>query len=131
MYAAGPDAAHPPSWLDGANCQRYAYGVLSLFGLRCPPLRSSDLWADQAATLVAAEPRPLDLVLFSGSGDAYGAHLGVWMADDQVLHLSAQVGSPAAWSLDEFGRYPRYATVVGFKRVQCGPGAAPAAPPAA
>lgn len=107
----------PSSWLDGSNCQRYAYGVLSLFGSLCPPLRSSDLWADHDATIAVGQPEPLDLVLFNGAEDPYGAHVGLWMAPDEVLHLSGEVGFPAVWPLAEFARRPRYATIVGFKRV--------------
>lgn len=31
---------------EGANCQRYAYGVLALFGRTVPDHRSSELWDD-------------------------------------------------------------------------------------
>jgi hypothetical protein len=118
VYAASPDGSEPPSWLEGSNCQRYAYGVLSLFGLRCPPLRSSELWDDQGASAVVTDPRPLDLVLFNGSADPYGAHVGLWMAPDEILHLCREVGVPVVWSTAEFARRPRYATTVGFKRVK-------------
>jgi hypothetical protein len=63
MLSAGPGSDTPPSWLDGSNCQRFAYGVLTLFGLTCPPLRSSDLWDDRTATAVVRDPEPLDLML--------------------------------------------------------------------
>jgi hypothetical protein len=116
-YSAAPDGGEPPSWLEGSNCQRYAYGVLSLFGLRCPPLRSSELWDDRDASVAVRDPGPLDLVLFNGSADPYGAHVGLWMAPDEILHLCREVGFPAVWSLAEFARRPRYATTVGFKRV--------------
>jgi hypothetical protein len=118
VYSASPDSGDPPSWLDGANCQRYAYGVLSLYGLRCRPLRSSELWDDQDGSVVATDPRPLDLVLFNGSADPYGAHVGLWMAPDEILHLCREVGVPAVWSMAEFARRPRYATTIGFKRVK-------------
>jgi hypothetical protein len=52
----GPWAAGPGQWLKGANCQVFAYGVLGLFGLPCPPLRSSDLWEGSAATVVVERP---------------------------------------------------------------------------
>ncbi len=115
--SAAPGSDVPPSWLAGSNCQRFAYGVLALFGVACPPLRSSDLWADRAATVTASEPQPLDLVLFNGTADAFGAHLGVWMAPDEVLHLSREVGVPAVWPLCDFAARPRYITLIGFKRV--------------
>jgi hypothetical protein len=116
-YSASPGYGDPPSWLDGSNCQRYAYGVLSLFGLWCPPLRSSELWDDQESSVAVHEPRPLDLVLFNRSADPYGAHVGLWMGSDEILHLCREVGSPVVWPLAEFARRPRYAKIVGFKRV--------------
>jgi len=93
-----------------------AYGVLGLFGLVCPPLRSSELWR-RDVRVVVEQPRPLDLLLINAIEDSYGAHVGLWMAPGEVLHLSKEVGSPVVWPLEEFARRPRYATIVGFKRV--------------
>lgn len=104
-------------WLDGSNCQRFAYGVLGLFGLACPPLRSSELWADVDATVTVDRPAALDLVLFNATNDAYGAHVGVWIAPGAVLHLCREIGYPAAWTLENFARRSRYSSLVGFKRV--------------
>lgn len=117
VASAAPGAVGPGQWLEGANCQRFAYGVLGLFGLSCPPLRSSDLWEDSAATVVVERPGPLDLVLFNATEDPFGAHLGVWMAPDEILHLCKEVGVPVVWPMAEFSRRARYATTVGFKRV--------------
>lgn len=101
----------------GANCQRYAYAVLELFGVRLPALRSSDLWADTAHTeRVSGSPRPLDLWLFNRSVDAYGAHVGIWLAEGQILHLCRAVGRPAVWAPEDFTREPRYRALVGAKR---------------
>lgn len=116
-FSASPDCGDSSSWLDGSNCQRYAYGVLSLFGLSCRPLRSSELWDDKEWSVVVDDPRPLDLVLFNGSTDPYGAHVGLWMAPDEVLHLCREVGFPVVWSLGDFAQRRRYAATVGFKRV--------------
>jgi cell wall-associated NlpC family hydrolase len=120
--AAIPGASEPASWLGGSNCQRFAYGVLALFDHPCPPLRSSDLWADQerTATIEAGQLRPLDLVLYNRDRESYGAHVGVWMAPGEILHLCAEVGVPAVWSEDDFALRGRYATVVGYKRVRAG-----------
>jgi hypothetical protein len=74
-------------WPERANCQLFAYGVLGLFGLACPPLPSSELWEDTEAAIVAELPEPLDLVLFNSTEEPRGAHLGVWMAPDEVFHL--------------------------------------------
>lgn len=114
---AYPGAPAPGPIEHGANCQRYAYAVLELFGVRLPPLRSSDLWADAEHTdRVAGPSRPLDLWLFNRSADPYGAHVGVWLAEGQVLHLCGAVGYPAVWSPEDFTGEPRYRTLVGAKR---------------
>jgi hypothetical protein len=115
---AAPGCEQPRSWLEGANCQRYAYGVLSLFGLFCPPLRSSELWADTSATTFAHQPAPLDLALFNATNDPFGAHVALWMGPGALLHLCHEVGHPAAWSFDAFKQRPRYGTLVGHKRVR-------------
>ncbi|HTW11086.1 MAG TPA: hypothetical protein VME46_26535 [Acidimicrobiales bacterium] len=114
---AVPGCEEPSSWLKGADCQRYAYGVLSLFGLFCPPLRSSELWADTSATTLADQPAPLDLALFNATNDPFGAHVGLWMGRSTLLHLCREVGRPTAWSFGAFKQRPRYATLIGFKRV--------------
>jgi hypothetical protein len=117
---ASPGRVPPGSWLTGANCQVFAYGFLSLFKLACPALPSSQLWEVSDATAVVDEPRPLDLALFNGSYDPFGAHLGVWMAPDEIVHLCKEIGHPVVWPLEEFSRRSRYGAIVGFKRVNRG-----------
>ncbi|GAB7029766.1 cell wall hydrolase [Streptomyces sp. NPDC021749] len=112
---------------EGANCQRYAYAVLRHFGLWVPPLRSAELWADTRATRQAGRPRPLDLVLFDagpvrGRPEGYGAHVGVHLGLDAVLHLCREVGRPAVWRYGDFAARARYARFLGAKRLR---GAAP------
>ena len=68
VASAGPGAVGPGQWLQGANCQVFAYGILELFGLSCPPLRSSNLWEESVATIAVERPEPLDLVLFNATG---------------------------------------------------------------
>lgn len=100
----------------GANCQRFAYAVLGHFGIVVPPWRSSALWADKDVTEPVAPPyRPLDLLLFNGQPEAYGAHIGLWTGAD-VLHLCRAEGRPAIWPLSRFAGTPRYACLVGAKR---------------
>jgi lipoprotein Spr len=95
-------AAHPAAPLvtpmgEGANCQRFAYAVVGLFGLRVPPYRSSELWEDEKLGHVAvADVKDLDLVLFNRTADAWGAHVTVTLSG-RLLHLSAEVGQPALW----------------------------------
>lgn len=112
---------HPGSASDlrrGANCQLFAYRVLQHHGLQVPPLRSSELWADTATTIRVDVPAALDLVLFSSDRNPYGAHVGVIAGPDLVLHLCREIGRPAVWSLADFAARPRYAHVIGFKRVR-------------
>ncbi|MFK4144916.1 hydrolase [Streptomyces sp. NPDC004065] len=116
-FPGSPAVAARPDLAEGANCQLYAYAVLRHFGLDPPPLRSSDLWADTRAGVRVSRPGPLDLLLFGATDDAYGAHVGVWAGDDQVLHLCAEVGRPAVWGLADFAARERYRVLIGVKRV--------------
>ncbi|MFH8590925.1 cell wall hydrolase [Streptomyces rimosus] len=124
--AAPLPGRHPYDVTAGANCQLYAYAVLRHFGRTVPPLRSAELWADTAATERAAPPRPLDLVLFD-AGEVprrpagYGAHVGVHLGPDQVLHLCKEAGRPAVWSYADFAERARYARFLGAKRVRQAP----------
>jgi hypothetical protein len=105
-----------PGLAAGANCQLYAYAVLRHFGLRVPPLRSSELWTDRTVTCVVPTPAPMDLLLFAPTADPHGAHVGVWLAPDRVLHLCREVGRPAVWSFADFRARERYRVLVGVKR---------------
>ncbi|HWN32289.1 MAG TPA: hypothetical protein VNP03_06070 [Pseudonocardia sp.] len=102
----------------GANCQRYAYAVLELFGRHLPPLRSAELWADTAHSdqVSTDAPEPLDIWLFHDSPDPHGAHVGLWMCRGQVLHLCREVGVPAVWTPATFSAANRYSVLVGAKR---------------
>jgi len=88
--------------------------------LKCLPFTSSARRLPSIHTArVTAAPEPLDLVLFNDSSDAQGAHLGVWMSPDQILHLCPEVGVPAVWTPETFRAATRYSKVVGAKR--CSP----------
>lgn len=101
---------------DGANCQRFAYAVLALFGRVVPPLWSSELWTHEGSHKVQAPFEPLDLLLFNRSPEPFGAHVAVALGEATALHLSRRVGRPAVWSLDEFAARPEYAVLIGGKR---------------
>ncbi|MEU6810164.1 hydrolase [Streptomyces sp. NPDC046831] len=116
-HPGAPGAERPPVPAAGANCQLFAYAVLRHFGLAPPPLRSSELWADTRFTVRVPRARPLDLLLFNATDDAYGAHVGVWVDEDAVLHLSREVGRPAVWRTADFAARERYRVLVGVKRV--------------
>lgn len=106
----------------GANCQRYAYSILALFDLCAPPLRSSELWsAIELEPVTSDSIRPLDLVLFNSSQNPYGAHVGVAMPQDEILHLCKEIGRPAIWPLSSFERRERYKTFLGGRRVTVRP----------
>ncbi|WP_328773684.1 hydrolase [Streptomyces sp. NBC_00286] len=110
-----------PGLAHGANCQLFAYAVLELFGvfgLEPAAWRSSDLWADTRLTRRVAVAQPLDLVLFNATDEAWGAHVGVVVGEGQILHLCAEVGRPAVWSMAEFAARERYRTLLGFKRMR-------------
>ncbi|MBU1304042.1 MAG: C40 family peptidase [Alphaproteobacteria bacterium] len=111
-----PDGTHDLS--AGANCQRYAYAVLSHFGVNVPPFRSSELWADHQSSAVVTRFEPLDLLLFSRDGAAYGAHVAVYVGEGQALHLAKSVGTPAIWSLHRFPELPAYQLLLGGKRAR-------------
>lgn len=118
MAARHPGSAaveRVPGIAAGANCQLFAYAVLAHFGRQVPAVRSSELWTDPSTVRVDV-PEPLDLVLVNATGDAWGAHVGVWAGPDRVLHLCAEVGSPVVWRRAEFAARERYRTVVGFVR---------------
>lgn len=105
-------AAHPQQRprrpiVEGANCQRYAYGVLALFGIAVPDHRSSELWRDPAFKHPVRESaRDLDLALFNTGLSAWGAHVAVVLGG-RLLHLSVEVGSPTIWDWQDFAARDR------------------------
>ena len=101
----------------GANCQQYAQEFLRAFGYQIPDFRSSDLWADTAHTVVCESPEPFDLVLLNDKPDPWGAHLGVYLGNRLVLHLSQTIGQPAIEPLELLTQRAQYRCLIGFKRV--------------
>lgn len=83
---------------EGANCQLYAYTVLAHFGLHVPSVRSSERWTDHRLATVGGDEQPLELVLYGPSADPYGAHVGVVVGENAVLHLCAELNHPAVWT---------------------------------
>ncbi|MDQ1375650.1 MAG: hypothetical protein QOJ09_2988, partial [Actinomycetota bacterium] len=73
------------------------------------------LWYDTAWTQVVGVPQALDLVLYSGHEDPYGAHVGLWTGH-AIAHLCKEIGRPVIWPQAEFDARPRYAVRIGFKR---------------
>src|SRR6185369_7419076 len=87
---------------DGMNCQSYVYKILKYFSINIPNLRSSELWDDIIYTKKIIKPRFLDIVLFNKNKDSYGAHIGLYLVKNKILHLSKKVGYPTIWDLREF-----------------------------
>lgn len=101
---------------EGANCQTYAYAFIRHYGRRISDFRSSALWADTACTQPVSQAEPFDLMLFHRTPRAWGAHVGVYLGAELVLHLAKHIGIPAIWRLTDFAREPRYACYIGAKR---------------
>lgn len=115
--SSNPQSLPPTPMSQGANCQRFAYGVLRLFGRAVPPHRSSELWGDaRLAHVDIHDLRRLDLVLFNRTDDPWGAHIAVAL-DEGLLHLCSEVGRPAVWAWSDFAERERYQVVVGAIRV--------------
>jgi len=101
----------------GANCQRYAYEFVRAFGFVIPDYRSSELWADTAHSKFSKRPKRFDLVLVHNVPEVWGAHVGVYLGNGHVLHLSKKIGAPAIESLQSMMRRAQYRFLLGFKRV--------------
>jgi lipoprotein Spr len=102
----------------GANCQLFAYALLKHFGVSVPPFRSSELWEDVDHTDVVNELKPLDLLLFNDSANAWGAHVAVSLGEDVVIHLARQIGRPAICPFSELVSNPKYKVFIGAKRIR-------------
>lgn len=116
-FPSAATVAARPGVAAGANCQLFAYEVLRHFGLAPPPLRSAELWSDRTTTVQVPVAQPLDLILFSATASAYGAHVAVCAGDDAILHLCAEVGHPVVWGPADFAARERYSVRLGAKRV--------------
>ena len=101
----------------GANCQVYAYELLRHFGKHPPMLRSSELWSDEQYTHRVNDFEILDLMLYNKTSDSYGAHVGVYVGDGMVLHLSQEIGHPVIQRHDELLLNNKYSFFIGAKRV--------------
>jgi len=100
----------------GANCQHYPYEFLRHFGFIVPDFRSSDLWEDTAYTSVAAHLQPFDLVLVNRTPRSFGGHVGVFLGDVGILHLSRAIGVPAIEKLAALTGRDAYRCFIGAKR---------------
>ena len=112
-----PGTKNPGDLAAGANCQLFAYQLLRHFGRTIPDFRSSELWADESRTVRVDSFEPLDLMLYHEERKAWGAHVGLYLGEDRVIHLSKAVGRPAIWRHGDFAAQARYACFIGAKRL--------------
>jgi cell wall-associated NlpC family hydrolase len=103
---------------NGANCQYFVYEILRHFGYDVPDLRSSELWEDSSHTDKVESFKPLDILFFNKDSNPYGAHLGLYLGANKAIHLSKEVGYPAIWDLEEFGKRDQYSFLLGGKRMR-------------
>lgn len=101
----------------GANCQVFAFYLLRSHDLIVPEYRSSELWADtEFSTLISDNFQPLDMLFFHKTPNSYGAHVAVYIGNNQAIHLSKQEGKPVIWEMDVFFQCPKYQFLLGGKR---------------
>ena len=102
----------------GANCQQFAYELLRHYGKSLPNFRSSELWEDDKYTQKVEAPfEPLDLLLWHKHADPFGAHVGVYIGEEQAIHLASYLKKPVVWHLNRFPQEDRYKIFIGAKRV--------------
>jgi len=101
----------------GANCQVFAYELLKHFGKVIPPFRSSELWDDQIHTKKVERYEPLDIMLYHNEPKAFGAHVGIYIGEGKVFHLSSKVGTPEITTHDKLLLQECYSYFIGAKRI--------------
>ncbi|OAD18632.1 cell wall-associated hydrolase [Candidatus Thiomargarita nelsonii] len=101
----------------GANCQVYAYELLRYFGKNPPMYRSSELWRDSQYTAKTKNYKILDLMLYNKTPQSYGAHVGIYVGNGNVLHLSSDIGYPVIQKHEELILQEKYSCFIGAKRV--------------
>ena len=112
-----PNGKTPDLATTGANCQVFAYYLLRLHELIVPDYRSSELWADtKFSEVIRDNYQPLDVLFFHKTNESYGAHLAVFIGNNQVIHLSKANKKPVIWDIEAFSEHPKYKFLLGGKR---------------
>jgi hypothetical protein len=84
-----PGVKDQENLLLGANCQVYIYEFLKEFKKNIPNFRSSELWDDIIYTQkIEGDYLPFDIMLYNSKKEAYGAHVGLYIGNGNILHLS-------------------------------------------
>ncbi|MBT4836449.1 MAG: hypothetical protein HON94_03790 [Methylococcales bacterium] len=102
----------------GSNCQLFAYSLLSHFGFEVPPFRSSNLWEDEKFTERVDSLQPLDVLLYHNKLSSWGAHVGLYLGNGQVVHLSVENEYPVIQSHDSMNEIKKYQYFIGAKRLK-------------
>jgi hypothetical protein len=112
-----------PDWkkhdiqLSWANCQVYAYEILRYNGLLVPDLRSSELWTcPNCSRIISCDYELLDILFFNETNDSWGAHLGVYIWDNKILHNSKDIGNPEIIDIWDFTKIKKYSCLLWGKR---------------
>jgi cell wall-associated NlpC family hydrolase len=104
---------------DGANCQLFAYSLLSDNGYKIPPFRSSELWDDEKYTnKVADELKPFDIILYHNKKQSWGSHVGLFLGNDKIVHLSQENGYPKIQTHKSMAENKKYRYFIGAKRLK-------------
>jgi lipoprotein Spr len=111
-----PGSSKITALADGANCQYFAYELIRYYGCIIPDFRSSDLWEDTKHTTKVTTLEPLDLVLMHRNQCAWGAHVGVYVGNNLVVHLSKAIKNPMVEDLQDLLLKPKYSHFIGAKR---------------
>ncbi len=113
-----PGVKDPSDFSLGANCQVFAYELLRVNGMVPPNDRSSELWSDTCySRKILVDFEPLDIMLYSADGEAYGAHVGVYIGDGEIIHLSLQNGRSEIIEHEIMQENKKYRRFVGAKRI--------------
>ncbi|MDD3793732.1 MAG: cell wall hydrolase [Candidatus Gracilibacteria bacterium] len=101
----------------GANCQVFSYELLRFNNKKVPDLRSKELWEDNIySKVIFNDFKPLDILFFNSKSEYYGAHLGVYIGNNKVLHISKDIGYPVIWEIKDFQNVEKYKFFLGAKR---------------
>lgn len=112
-----PGAPQLGDFKDGANCQVFVYQLLAHFGYPLlPDFRSSDLWEDSIYTSPTTAIQAFDILFWNKTSTAWGAHIGLALDANQVIHLSRENGSAVIWPLERFLEKTPYKFFLGAKR---------------
>lgn len=103
-------------WQNGSNCQVFIYELLRHFGYVIPNHRSSELWEDEEFTKRVTALEPFDILFWHKEPKAWGAHIGLYWREKQVIHLSKKNNKPKIETLEGLSKLPEYQFFIGAKR---------------